>query len=526
VNVDDLTVEVRDPDLKRVGQLVDVDLVGAEFVLRHNEVGTWRVNIHASSPIADTLRTPGYGLIVTGPNGVIMSGPTVSTSLAQTDQDPDGTWTITGYDDSIILADRLAYPTPATADVTAQTDAYDVRDDVAETVIKGYVDANLVSGPAVRQVSNLTVATDEGRGAEVYGRARFDTLQELFNGLAQTGGLGYSIVQDGASLVFDVYEPQDRSGLVRLDIDNGRLSSADYQYEAPLVTRAIVAGAGEKEERLFFEGTLTQSTDAESLWGRRIERLVDARSTQEVDEFEQESAEALIDDGKTRVALTVTPTDNVTMLYGDDWGLGDTITVTVGSTIATAVVYTVALSVQTDGVYLAAEVGKPQPVALEGRLLRASERTASRVGEIERNTTGYGVVTPFPGVQGGTDGTQPTFSGEVFTATYTRFGDMIHFAYSVDFTNITSFGTGQYFMTLPYNARRDYAFRDGRLMDDDTGRRYHITGTVSQGSNVMELWTTDISGQRLYDFAFTNSEPVTLTTSDSFSIAGTYELEQ
>lgn len=523
MNIDDLTVEVRDKTLTRVGRLLGVDLVGAEFVLRHNEVGTWRVQLHASSTMADLLRTPGYGLVVTGPNGVIMSGPTATTVLNQTEDDPQGTWTITGFDDSIILADRLAYPTPASADVTAQTTAQDIRDDVAETVIKGYVDANLVSGPSIRQVSNLTVATDQARGSNVYGVARFESLQELLHGLGQTGGLGYRIEQDGSSLVFDVYEPVDRSALVRLDIDNGRLSSADYQVEAPLITRAIVAGAGEQEERLFFEGTLTQSTDAETLWGRRIERLVDARTTQEADEFTQEASEALIDDGKTRVALTVTPTDNVTMLYGQDWGLGDTITVTVGSTIATAVVYTVALSIQTDGVYLAAEVGKPQPTELEGRLLKAAESTSKRVGEIERNTTGYGVVTTFTGIEGGTSGTQPTFSGPVFTATYTRFGDMIHFAYSVDFDNITSFGTGQYFMTLPYNARRPYTFNGGALYDDSGGTIYSIIGTVAAGSNQMNLWYLKSNGETE---PFEYNKPITLTTADNFDITGTYELEQ
>ena len=523
MRVDDLVVEVRNKQLERVGRLLGADLVGAEFILRHNDVGTWKVTLHASSPMADLLRTPGFGIIVTGPHGVIMSGPTVSTQLDQTEDDPRGTWTIEGHDDSIILADRLAYPTPASADVTAQTNAYDVRDDVAETVIKGYVDANLVSGPAMRQVPHLTVAIDQSRGANVYGVARFDPLQELLSGLAQTGGLGYRIEQDGTSLVFDVYEPTDRSDLVRLDIDNGRLSSANYQYEAPLITRAIVAGAGEQEERLFYEGTLTQSTEAETLWGRRIERLIDARTSQETDEFVQEASEALIDDGKTRVSITVTPTDNITMLYGQDWGLGDTITVTIGETIATAVVYTVALSIQSDGVYLAAEVGKPQPTQLEGRLIRSVDSAVRRLGEIERNTTGYGVVTTFTGISGGTDGTQPTFSGPVFTATYTRFGDMIHFAYTVDFTNILTFGTGQYFMTLPYDARRSYTFNSGSLYDDSGDVYYSIIGQVLAGSNVMTLWYIKSNGETE---PFEYNKPITLTTDDSFNISGTYELEK
>jgi hypothetical protein len=523
VRVDDLSVEVRNKSLERVGQLSGTDLVGAEFILRHNDVGSWKVKLHSSSAMADLLRTPGFGLIVTGPNGVILSGPTLSAQLQQTEEDPQGTWVIEGTDDTVILAERLLYPDPAEADVSAQTTSHDRRTGPAETILKEYVDANLISGPVVRRVANLTLGTDDGRGATVVGSARFDNAQEMFFDLAQTGGIGFSIEQQGTSLVFDVYEPVDRSALVRFDIDNGRLSSADYSYSAPSITRAIVGGAGEQVERLFYEGTLTQSTDAELLWGRRIESFVDARSTQDSAEFEQEATEALIDEGKTRVALTVTPTDNTTMLFGSEWGLGDTITVTVREIVATAVVYTVALSIQTDGVYLAAEVGKTVPSTYESKLSKATLTQSKRIGEIERTNTGYGVVTPFPGVQGGTSGTQPTFSGPVFTATYTRFGDMIHFAYSVDFANILTFGTGQYFMTLPYEARRPYTFNSGSLRDDSAGTIYSIIGTVEAGSDVMDLWYIKSNGETE---PFEYNKPITLTTADSFDITGTYELEQ
>ena len=522
MRVDDLTVEVRDKSLGRVGQLSGADLVGAEFILRHNEVGSWKVNLHSTSTMADLLRTPGYGLIVTGPDGVIMSGPMLSASLVQSQDDVEGGWTIEGVDDSVILTERLAYPDPAEGDVTAQTSAYDTRNDVVETVLKEYVDANLVSGPAARVVSDLIVATDLGRGETVYGSARFDKMQDLFYGLGQTGGVGFTVEQQGNSLVFDVYEPVDRSTFIRFDIDNGRLTSADYSYSAPSVTRAIVGGAGEQVERLFYEGTLTQSTDAETLWGRRIESFLDARTTQDSAEFAQQATEALIDDGKTRVAMTVTPTDNATMLFGSEWGLGDTITVTVNEIVATAVVYTVALSIQSDGVYLAAEVGVPVPVSYESKLAKANLSAAKRLGEIERNTTGYGVVTTFANVEGGTSGTQPTFSGPVFTATYTRFGDMVYFAYSVDFTNILTFGTGQYYMTLPYSSRRPVTFSSGSLTDDSTGSVYSIIGQVATGSDVMILSYIKSNGETE---PFEHNKPITLTTADRFDITGTYELD-
>jgi hypothetical protein len=523
MRIEDLAVEVRDSDLKKVGALSGADLVGAEFILKFNDVGSWSVQLHSTSAMATLLRTPGYGLVVSGPNGVLLSGPTTYAELQQSQDDPDGTWMVRGVDDSVILAERLVYPDPVDDDVTSQQFAYDTRNDVAETVLKEYVDANLVSGPASRQVAGLTVEADLGRGSTVYGDARFQQIQEFFHDLAQTGGVGYKIEQVGTGLQFQVYEPVDRSALIRLDIENGRLTTSNYSYTAPTLTRAIVGGAGEAEERLFYEGTSATSLTAETEWGRRIEKFVDARNVQENAEFVQHASEALVDNGKTKVSLTVTPTDDGSMLFGDEWGLGDTLTVVAGSIVTTAVVYTVALSVQVDGVYIAAEVGKPLAADFEQKLAEQTVQQTKRISEIERNTTGYGVVTPFPGVEGGTiGGTQPTFSGPVFTATYTRFGDMIHFSYSVDFDNILTFGTGQYYMTLPYNSRRPTTFAGGSLFDDSSGKIYSILGQVDAGSNQMKLYYIQSNGQT---DTFEHNKPITLTVDDRFDITGVYELE-
>lgn len=138
--------------------------------------------------------------------------------------------------------------------------------------------------------------------------------------------------------------------------------------------------------------------------------------------------------------------------------------------------------------------------------------------------------TPFEveyAVEGGTAETQPTFSGDpLFSAKYIKMsGNLVHFEIQVDMDNITGFGTGQYYVTLPFNAKYAYMFRDGCLHDDDTSREYHISGHVSAGSNILTLSTTDLSGQNLHDFNFTSTEPVTLARTDNFHIAGTYIAE-
>ena len=145
--------------------------------------------------------------------------------------------------------------------------------------------------------------------------------------------------------------------------------------------------------------------------------------------------------------------------------------------------------------------------------------------------TSPGPVGPAPTTQtytvgGGTDGTQPTFTGApLFLGHYIRVGDLVQFDVQVDFDNITSFGTGQYYVTLPFPCVEAVMIRGGCLHDANTGVQYHISGHANKGSVNLTLFTTDISGQRLNDFPFEQGEPVTLTTADNFHIQGSYIAE-
>jgi hypothetical protein len=88
--------------------------------------------------------------------------------------------------------------------------------------------------------------------------------------------------------------------------------------------------------------------------------------------------------------------------------------------------------------------------------------------------------------------------------------------------NITNFGTGQYYLTLPFESKYGYMFRCGCIHDENTGREYHISGHVDAGNYKILLYTSDTQGNNLYDFAFTSTEPITLNALDSFHIAGSY----
>lgn len=138
-----------------------------------------------------------------------------------------------------------------------------------------------------------------------------------------------------------------------------------------------------------------------------------------------------------------------------------------------------------------------------------------------KNLAGEGIdYTP----GGGTLGTQPTFTGDpLFTGSYTKWGNLVHFAFDVDFDNITNFGTGQYFMTLPFPAKNNYHFTDGCYHDISGSDQYSIMGHVVAGATQMRLFSTASNGRQV---PFTHNVPVTLATADNFHIAGTYEIQQ
>lgn len=126
-------------------------------------------------------------------------------------------------------------------------------------------------------------------------------------------------------------------------------------------------------------------------------------------------------------------------------------------------------------------------------------------------------------VEGGTLGTQPTFNGApLFTGSYVVAGPTVHFRIDVDFDNITSFGTGQYYLRLPIAAKHNYTFASGCLHDISTGVNYEITGHVVAGETLMTLESTDNTGNSSFNIPFTYNHPVSLATADNFHLTGQY----
>lgn len=288
--------------------------------IRYNDVGAWTVTLPLTSASAGLLLTPGYGIQFTVNDVLVLSGMAL-TADGDTG-DGVGQVTISGADDMLVLADRLASAQPATATQPYSVSAYDARTGVAETIIKQYV--NLNAGPgavAARQWPGLTIAADDAQGTSVKGNARWGRLLDVAAELARAGGLGLSCV----GLVFDVTVPEDLSATVEFSEQRGSLGRVAFSQQAPGSTYVYVGGSGEGAARTFYEQAATESLAAG--WPRR-ERFRDARDTTDAVVLAQRAVEELgADVDATKLGLTIEAIDAPGCRWPADYQVGDLVTV-------------------------------------------------------------------------------------------------------------------------------------------------------------------------------------------------------
>lgn len=376
----DLVVEVRDKSFTRLGTILGNELDLSAQVLYCN-VGNWTLKIAKEHPMADYLRMAGSGIICYLDGSVLFSGPTDKPELAQTVDDPGGTVTVTGATDELILSKTLAFPLPSQPDVTQQTDSHDDSAGPAETVMKHYVSANVTA----RTWPILTVATDQARGAATTYSARFDVLGDLLTSISNATGMGFYVKYDGAGPRFEVYQTRDLTKSVRLSVNNNTLDGQRVSIAAPGVTRVIVAGQGEEENRTFIEVNSTDSLQAEDDWGMRMERFLDQRQTNDLTELTKGGNDELAKDGFTMVDVQAVPSETSVFVFGEgkDWYLGDIVTVIQDDEELPTQVTGVNLKVSsTDGFKLGAVLG--DPYGFDNALRNAVKTQGKRINALER----------------------------------------------------------------------------------------------------------------------------------------------
>lgn len=304
-----------------------------DCIKRFNKPGSWAVKC-PDSEAARLLTEPGRGLVVirgdAGDETTLISGP--MWKVAEEWEDDTLSFVISGFSDDIALWDRLVFPcapTSLSGFVLFPDAATDQRRGAAETVMHAYVVANCLDPTRnVPGMQDITLGEDLGRGADVVESARFATLGDLLASIGiHGGGLGFQVAAEFvgteiAPLIFNVYEPVDRTDEQVFSVETGNIESYKASYQAPTATRVITAGA--------FEGTLRRfgvaSDDAlAAKWGRHVEAFVDQRQTDDVVELYQKAQETLSDKGE-KVEFSFRPIDVPNRTFGKHYGLGDRVT--------------------------------------------------------------------------------------------------------------------------------------------------------------------------------------------------------
>lgn len=371
---------IRDKSLNRVGLITNFEK--ATFVPRFNEVGTWAITLPAGTEIDRLLQFAGSGgriglEALRGGTGIV-AGP-MDTSRRTSNNEVDNR-TISGWSDERYLRDRLAFPAPLQG-YPHDSQAYDVRTGPAETVLKDYVKFNLGSSALTpRRLDGLVIPVSAAIGASVTGRARFDNLLTLLQNLAIAGGdVGFRMVQVGATIEFQVYQPEDKTALAVYSYELGTLEAFEYEARAATGNYAIAGGSGEGTLRSFRE----LQDPASILDYGRIETFVDASGTADPTELYQNASEELTKQAE-RSQLEFNPLETEGLQFIRDWNLGDKVTGQIDGVSFPQIIREIEIKLDEDkGETITPVVGGPEATRTPLMFKNAS-KAQTRLAQLER----------------------------------------------------------------------------------------------------------------------------------------------
>lgn len=328
-----------------------------DAVLRHSSVGagvgTWVLEMDATHPKAARVLANG-GIHVTDQEGrYLFSGPTKGRVTVAPDKGNQRVLTVQGVTDEACFAKRIVYPDPALSIESQTTTAYYTATGNGETLLRTVVNTQAGPGAIVaRRIPGLVLETNQNRGGTAKINARFSLLGPELSAMAQAAGLSWRVAQVGTSLVFQVYVPRDLTRRARFSREGGSLRGYTYGITAPEATVVIVAGQGTGTAREVIE---VVNAAAVAEWGR-IEYFIDRRDTADPLVLQQAGEEALAERGPS-AQLIINPLDLPKLRYGQDYGLGDTVTVEADGATITDVVRQVTLSYTDAGLRVTPLVG-------------------------------------------------------------------------------------------------------------------------------------------------------------------------
>lgn len=381
----DYTLLVTDQNLNVMGSPI-VCWTSIDVTLRFNEPSSGMFVAPGYEWIRSQLG-PGHRIVVIRDQQVLIAGPIEKWQYERSDDGDnagDGTLTVNFADDLAFVAARLTYPDPTLGPSDQVIDNWSYTGN-AELAIRDLVDYNAgENARAERRVPQLRLDSPAaGVGGSVTAKAdRMEPLGTVMRRIALSGGgLGFRTRQIGTDIVFDVFEPLDKSEEVFFGFGYGNLKYVSYEVSAPEATTAVVGGQGEGADRYLIE---RNSAGPEAAWGR-TETLVNRPGNDPLAELQTAGDEELADRAET-ARLPTSAADTPHQKFGVDYELGTRVSVeTWPGSMISDIVTTVHIQVwPTAGEVISPTIGS-QAELTDPKWLQRLRAMDRRLGYLERN---------------------------------------------------------------------------------------------------------------------------------------------
>lgn len=327
---DRFTILCTDANLNILGDPI-TSWTTLDVTLRFNEPSSGEFQVPAY-PWIQSMLAAGTRIVVLrhtydgAGDGILISGP-VEKWLEERSDDGEnagiGNITVNFADDLAQVVARCVYPDPAVAPASQVVDSWTYTGN-AELALRELVNKNAGPGALTdRRMPALALGALASVGTSVTVTAdRMQPLGELAREIAVSGGnLGFRTRQSGSQILFEVYQPPDKSGSVRFGFNFGNLKYIAYEVTAPTATVIIAGGQGEGTDRALIERV--NSTDRPT-WGR-YEKLQSAPGT-DTAALTDEADDAVFENAAT-IRLPSNVVDTPDQRFGVHYNLGDLVAI-------------------------------------------------------------------------------------------------------------------------------------------------------------------------------------------------------
>lgn len=373
-------VYVIDPRGQRVTELVEH--LGIAWTSRARGVGAWQMSIEVDHPATERLTRPLFGIeLEHRVTGQVLSGRWTSRTTRVVE---DRTVVELAGPDDVALLDRcITIPAAGYSHVEVTGTLEWCLKEIARVSVGPASPAGLLPKEITRALLNpippLTVAPSLDRGPTVTVSTRYQAILELLQ--AKLGPDQWVITAAGG--IFDIHPPVVRP--VRLSARDGTVSEVVVTETAPTVTRVLVGGQGEAEDRVI--RSVYAAPDVIERWGL-ITRFRDRRDTADVDVLDRAGLEAIAE-GAAQWGITVGILDVPSgPQYSTDWRVGDIVQAEIADDVwLPQQVVEATLTIDATGTVVAPKIGAAPAASLDGlvgALYARIAQLATRIGALER----------------------------------------------------------------------------------------------------------------------------------------------